>query len=113
MAMPAKAAIVESDNVYVSPISMYEVVRKAHLGKWPEIIPHLRTLVRDTQVTPAPLTFAISARAGMLDWAHRDPFDRMIAATVIELGCPLISKDHEFDLLEGTNGWPGRIWSQV
>ena len=106
----AKAVIVEADSVLVSPISVYEVTRKAHLGRWPEIIPHLGDLVGETQTVAAPFTRAIAARAGIMDWAHRDPFDRLIAATAIELRYPLISKDIEFDALDGTPGWLGRVW---
>ena len=107
----AKTAILDSDAVHVSPISVYEVTAKARLGKWPEITPHLDALVAETETVTAPFTRAIAARAGTLDWAHRDPFDRLIAASAIELRCTLISKDAEFDSLEGTQGWPGRIWS--
>ena len=45
-----------------------------------------------------------------MQWSHRDPFDRMIAATAIALGCPLISKDAAFDGLCGVPEWQGRIW---
>ena len=37
----------------------------------------------------------------------------MIAATAIELACPLISKDHAFDQLAGFPGWIGRVWSEA
>ena len=107
----AKAAVLDADVVYVSPISVYEVTRKVRLGKWPDMAPHVDALVTETETLSAPFTRAIAARAGMLGWAHRDPFDRLIAASSIELRCALISKDAEFDALEGTRGWPGRIWS--
>ena len=106
-----KAVILQADSVHVSPISVYEVVRRARLGKWPEIVPHLDTLVAEGQTVSAPLTRAIAARAGTLEWPHRDPFDRLIAATALELSYPLVSKDIAFDALHGTAGWPGRLWS--
>ena len=106
-----KTAILEADAVHVSPISVYEVVRKARLGKWPEIAPHINALLTERQTVAAPFTRAVAARAGALEWAHRDPFDRLIAATAIEMGCTLISKDGEFDALDGTPAWPGRMWS--
>ena len=106
----AKAAISRADTVQVSPISVYEVVRKARLGKWPEIVPHIDALVAEGQTLTAPFSRAIAARAGVLDWRHRDPFDRLIASTAIELGCALVSKDAEFDGLDGTPGWLERIW---
>ena len=107
----AKEAILAADAVYVSPISVYEVVRKAGLGKWPEIVPNLDVLLAEQQTVSAPFTRAVAARAGALDWTHRDPFDRFIAATAIEMGWKLISKDPEFDALDGMRGWRGRVWS--
>ena len=106
-----KVAILGADSVHVSPISVYEIVRKAQRGKWPEVVPHLDVLVADGQTVSAPLTRAIAARAGTLEWAHRDPFDRLIGATAIELAYPLVSKDGAFDALEGTVGWQGRVWT--
>ena len=107
----AKTAILDADAVHVSPISVYEVVRKARLGKWPEIVPHVDALLNEGQTVSAPFTRAVAARAGALDWAHRDPFDRLIAATAIEMGWALISRDTEFDALDGARGWRGRVWS--
>lgn len=106
----ARTAIHEADSVHVSPISAYEVVRKARLGKWPEIVPHIDVLLAERQTLSAPLTRAIASRAAALDWEHRDPFDRFIAATAIEMEWPLASKDPQFDSLEGTSGWQGRVW---
>ena len=107
----AKTAILDADAVHVSPVSVYEVVRKAHLGKWPDIVPHVDALLNEGQTVSAPFTRAVAARAGALDWAHRDPFDRLIAATAIEMGWALISRDSEFDALDGARGWRGRVWS--
>ena len=106
----AKAVISRANTVQVSPISVYEVVRQARLGKWPEILPHIDALVTEGQTLAAPFSRAIAARAGALDWRHRDPFDRLIASTAIELGCALVSKDAEFDVLDGTPGWLNRVW---
>ena len=111
LAAGARAAMLEADAVQVSPVSAHEVVRKARLGEWPEILPHIDALLGERQTTSAPFTRAVAARAGELDWTHRDPFDRFIAATAIETGCMLVSKDAEFDALEGTPGWQGRVWS--
>ena len=106
-----KTADLDADAVHVSPISAYEIVRKARLGKWPAIVPHIDALLNEKQTLSAPFTRAVAVRAGGLDWTHRDPFDRLIAATAIEMGWALISKDDEFDALDGTPGWRGRVWS--
>lgn len=106
----ASAAMAEATTVYVAPCSFHEITTKHRLGKWPEvakIIPRLPQLLRAQGGEVAPYTAEMAMRSGGMDWPHRDPFDRMIAATAIELATPLISKDAAFDSL--TN-WPGRIW---
>ena len=37
----------------------------------------------------------IAVRAGMLEWKHRDPADRIIVATAIELAMPLLTVDRK------------------
>ncbi len=111
LGLGATKVIRDAHTVHVSPISVYEVAYKARLGKWPEILPHLEGLLADSQTTPASLTPAVAATAAKLDWAHRDPFDRLIAASAIELRCSLVSKDTVFDTLERMPGWMGRIWT--
>ena len=39
--------------------------------------------------------------AGRLDWAHRDPFDRMLAAQAMLEGLTLVTRDPAFDGIEG------------
>ena len=106
----AKEAIAGADAVLVSPISVYEVTRKARLGQWPEIVPHNGELVAEGQTISALLTRAVAARARVIDWWHRDPFARLIAAAAIEFGYPLVSKDQEFGALVGAPDWVRRIW---
>ena len=55
--------------------------------------------------------FAVDAAmmdlAGDFNWSHRDPFDRMIAATCIVRRVPLVSKDATLD---GVPGGIRRVW---
>ena len=109
----ARGMIEAADAAYVAPISFYEITQKHRLGKWPELDPVIDQLLplwraQGTQI--APYTAEIAFLAGAMQWSHRDPFDRMIAATAIALGCPLISKDAAFDGLCGVPEWQGRIW---
>ncbi|MDR3201762.1 MAG: PIN domain-containing protein [Bifidobacteriaceae bacterium] len=48
-----------------------------------------------------PITADHAARAGQLDWPHRDPFDRMPAAQAMSEGACLISRDPAFSALPG------------
>ena len=109
----ARGMIEAADAAYVAPISFYEITQKHRLGKWPELDPVIDQLLplwraQGTQI--APYTAEIAFLAGAMQWSHRDPFDRMIAATAIALACPLISKDAAFDALGGSPEWHGRIW---
>jgi PIN domain nuclease of toxin-antitoxin system len=54
--------------------------------------------------TIADLDAAICLAAGMLAWPHRDPFDRLLAATALRRATLLISADTVFD------GLVPRIW---
>jgi PIN domain nuclease of toxin-antitoxin system len=105
-----RAAQVANDdalNRYLSPISLYEVSQKVWLGKWPEMKaaePRLREVAERQGLEWARLDAEICLMAGRLDWSHRDPFDRMLAATALAYDVPIISADRTFD------GIVTRIW---
>jgi PIN domain nuclease of toxin-antitoxin system len=96
----AHAAIEQAQSVMVSPISFFEIAQKVRLGRWPEMEPLVDELPRvlDEQgAVVAGLDAMICASAGAMPWAHRDPFDRLIAATAIRYNLPVISADAVFD----------------
>lgn len=100
----ARRAMAPGRGLVLSPVSLYEITQKANLGKWPEMEPHLgrlTDLLGRTRVRVAGLTPEVAIRAGLLDWPHRDPFDRIIAATAQVMGLPLVSKDPAFDSVPG------------
>ena len=102
-----------ADAVWLSPISFYEIVQKEKLGKWPEMAGfagRLPDLLNQQGGKLADVTGTIAMRAANLAWTHRDPFDRLIAATAIELNVPLLSADAAFDGLKALPDWPGRLW---
>ena len=109
---PARA-IATATTVYVAPCTFYEIAQKHRLGKWPEmgsVVARLPQLLRAQGGQVAPFTAEMAMLSGDMDWDHRDPFDRMIAATAIELACPVLSRDAAFDALDGWPGWCGRVW---
>lgn len=96
----ALASVVDADDVFVSPISFFEIAQKVRLGKWPEMegfIDQLPGLLRKQGGVIAEFGPAICLEAGLLNWIHRDPFDRLIAATARCGALPLISADPVFD----------------
>ncbi|KUF10862.1 type II toxin-antitoxin system VapC family toxin [Pseudoponticoccus marisrubri] len=116
LSRPARDVIESARTVYVPPCSFHEITAKHRSGKWPEvggIVDRLPQLLRAQGGLVAPYTAEMAMLSGGMDWAHKDPFDRMIAATAIEIACPVISKDAAFDGLTGFPGWVGRIWSEM
>lgn len=109
----ARSVLEGGATIYVPPCALHEIALKVRKGAWDQMAPHagrLDALCAVQGFQPAPYTFRMAMLAGSLDWAHRDPFDRMIAATAIEMTAPLVSKDTAFNGLEGFDRWLGRIW---
>ncbi|MDE2005759.1 MAG: PIN domain-containing protein [Rhodospirillales bacterium] len=52
--------------------------------------------LRRSRFLALPVTPAEALAAGALDWAHRDPFDRLLAAQARERSLPLVSGDEAF-----------------
>ncbi|MFN8611494.1 MAG: type II toxin-antitoxin system VapC family toxin [Vulcanimicrobiota bacterium] len=103
----AAGAMLQSDNVFVSPISFFEIGQKVRLGKWPEMQPwvdNLPSLLEEQGGSIADLDPLVCLTAGTMTWEHRDPFDRLLAATSFRYGLPIVSADTAFD------GFVPRLW---
>lgn len=109
LSRPARSMIVEADVRAVSTVSIFEIANKVRLGKWPEMetaLPRLIPTALAGGMDWADLTPDIAHLAGTLAWPHRDPFDRMLAATALVQGWVLVSADPVFDSLIGLR----RVW---
>ena len=103
----ARREIAGAESVCVSAISFFEIAQKVRLGKWPEMSPHLDRLpelLESQRALAAALETADCLLAGAMDWTHRDPFDRLLAATALRRRIPIVSADPVFD------GLISRIW---
>ena len=103
----ALAAIADADTVFVSPITFFEIAQKVRIGKWPEMVAfihQLPSLLHSQGGVVAALGPSICLEAGMMDWTHRDPFDRLLAATARQGTHLLVSADTAFD------GIVTRVW---
>ena len=103
----AVATIDAAQSVLVSPITFFEIAQKVRLGKWAEMAPfvtRLPALLKEQGGSVAVLEPQICAAAGNMVWTHRDPFDRLLAATALHYGLPIISADAVFD------GIVSRVW---
>ncbi len=96
----AIAAITRAATVTLSPISFFEISQKVRLGKWPEMVPfvaRLPALLEQQGGSILNLDPAICTTAGIMAWPHRDPFDRLLAATAAHHNVAIVSADPVFD----------------
>jgi PIN domain nuclease of toxin-antitoxin system len=87
--------------VYVSAASAWEIATKVRLGKLPEAQDleerFHELVVNRAGYTLLSITVDDALRAGRLAGAHKDPFDRMIAAQALTLDIPVVSIDTQLD----------------
>ena len=84
----------------MSAISFFEIAQKVRLGKWPEMTPYvdrLSDLLERQRGIATALEAADSLMAGTMEWPHRDPFDRLLAASALRRGVAIVSADPVFD----------------
>jgi PIN domain nuclease of toxin-antitoxin system len=95
----AKRAIEEESGVFVSAVVAWELSTKVRLGKWrdaePIVTDFFRLLVH-YGFDALPITVQHGHLAGSMRGAHRDPFDRMLAAQAEIEDMPLVSADPAF-----------------
>lgn len=102
----AQLVIGSAQAVFVSPISVYEIGQKCRLGKWDEMRPfvdRLPDLLRQQGAQWAPLSADILLESAVMDWVHRDPFDRMIATTAKKLRLHVVTTDNEISTYLGAD----------
>ncbi|MBI3407327.1 MAG: type II toxin-antitoxin system VapC family toxin [Planctomycetes bacterium] len=105
----AKSAIEDPANErWLSPISLLEIALKNRLGKLPLPSPfgtlYPSSLLAD-DIHLLPLEAQHIEPLTTLPLHHRDPFDRLIAATALVEGLRLVSSDPLFDAYG-----PKRLW---
>lgn len=91
----------------VSAVSVYEIAQKIHRNSWPGMTNELLgQMIAHQGIEILSMEAQTFRAAALLDWEHRDPFDRMIAATALEHDLAIISKDLAFDAFAPVT----RIW---
>jgi PIN domain nuclease of toxin-antitoxin system len=93
----ATAAVQEPSNeVFLSSVSVWEIVSKHRAGRLPlpeppeRLIPTERSL---RGVTPLPFDEDSALQGVRLPALHRDPFDRMLISQAIALGLAIVTPD--------------------
>ena len=93
------AEIEAASRVGVSPVSCFELALAHHRGRLELSLPirdWFALALAGSDVELLPLTPLIAARAVELPDIHRDPFDRIIIATAIEMDARIASVDGYF-----------------
>ena len=81
-------------QVYVSPISLWEVAIKR--ARTPLKAPDdMAVAVDEAGFVQLPVTFGHAEQTAMLPSIHRDPFDRMLIAQAQVEGLVLVTSDHK------------------
>ena len=93
----ARAAIEdEANDIWVSAASAWEIATKHRLGKLQEAadaVSRFNELVAADGFNHLAMNYLHALRAGGYTQAHRDPFDRMLAAQAELEGATLVSCD--------------------
>jgi len=94
-----EALIEGGDGLLVAAVTFWEmrlkerrglIEPKTPVGKWPDV------LGRHPGFRMVSTSSAIWLRSADLRWDHKDPADRVIAATALVLGVPVLTKDERF-----------------
>ena len=101
LSVPAQDAIGDETNtVWVSAASAWEIATKVRIGKLPGagyVAGHFGRILDEQSFRALPITVEHALRAGSLPGDHRDPFDRMLIAQTQAEGLTLISSESLFD----------------
>lgn len=93
----AREAIATPENtLLVSAASIWEISTKYRLGKLAhaqDAIERMDELMQASDFSDLPVTRAHALLAGSFTHAHRDPFDRMLAAQSLQEAVPIITAD--------------------
>ena len=105
----ARQAIANRDNeIHVSAASAWEIATKQRIGKLdgvPDATTRYGELVEADGFRHLPVSHLHALRAGSWPIAHRDPFDRMLAAQSALERLPLVTRDPAFGLFEVETLW--------
>ncbi|MEX2540413.1 MAG: type II toxin-antitoxin system VapC family toxin [Trueperaceae bacterium] len=99
-----------SNELLVSPASVWEMSIKHAAGKWPEVAPFMDEkrfdqFCKRLGVGELPIHSSHARQAGQFASEHKDPFDRMLAAQAMLEGLTIVSKDRLLDQLSVPREW--------
>ena len=102
----ARALVTDEGNeVFYSPVSLYELLFKATRGRMRPEAMLLLEAARDSGIDELGLTTPHLVHAARLDWEHGNPWDRILLAQATLEDMDLISVDKVFDELTDRRMW--------
>ena len=105
----AREAVLDTRHrLFISSASAWELATKHRLGKLPGLEPLLENFTDHAERLSAellPIRHDHALRAGALPGAHRDPFDRMLAAQAQLDDLELLTRDPAFAEFEVRTLW--------
>lgn len=101
------AALRNPENeVWISPVSSWEIVLLTERKRFQvgiEVDLWIRNSIRTLGLREAAFTHEVALEASRIDLPHRDPADRLLAATALVYGLTLVTADQR---LLGCQGLP-------
>ena len=97
-----------ANDVYLSAVSVWEIVVKHALGRLPLPEPPSRFIPRCREghrVAPLPLDEEAVLTLGRLPEYHRDPFDRILVCQAIAGGFTILTPDREITQYAVPSAW--------
>jgi len=105
----ARAAIaLPLNSAFASAASVWEAATKFRLGKFPEatlLVDDPRKILGSLEIDLLSVSLEHARLAGSLVHAHKDPFDRMLAAQALLESLTLVSIDPIFDEFAVSRLW--------
>jgi PIN domain nuclease of toxin-antitoxin system len=109
LSRPAQTAIENATNeVFISVVCIWEIATKVRTGKMEEpgnLLQDPRRSLQQQGFRDLSLTLGHARLGGLLAGAHRDPFDRMLAAQALLENLTLVSADTALDDFGVTRLW--------
>jgi PIN domain nuclease of toxin-antitoxin system len=93
----ARDAITDPSNeAFLSPISVWEIIIKQALGRLElkvPVEPYVTGQRHRHRIETLPVTEEAALQLGKLPLHHRDPFDRLLVAQAVAEGCTIATPD--------------------
>lgn len=96
----AENAIETASEVFISASSAWEIATKVRIGKLPDAVVLANGFVEEIAAEsfhPLAVSVRHGQLAGLMEGAHKDPFDRMLIAQALVEDLVLVSNEAAFD----------------